>query len=315
MKILSAWISLLFAFFFSPLLLGIINQTKAFFAGRKGQPLCQLYYDLWKLLHKGAVYSRTTSWIFYTGPVVGLAAAGAAVFLVPLGEISAVCSFRGDFIFLLYLLGLARFLAILSALDTGSSFEGMGASREAQFSVFSEIAIFLGFAALASATRSLSLGHIYHGITLGFWDHAAAPGILMAVSFFIVLLAENCRIPVDDPNTHLELTMIHEAMVLDHGGVDLAAILYSSALKLWVYGAFLIDLLNPLFMKLLRAAGIGNGLSPLSGLFLGIVEMGLLAVAVGAVESVMARLRLRRVPQLLIGASSLNILALALLWG
>ena len=306
------WLPAVSAFLISPFLLGVINRIKALFAGRKGQPLFQLYYDLWKLARKGAVYSKTTSWIFYTGPWLGLAAIGLAVFFVPLAGLPAIFSFKGDLILLVYLLGLARFLLVLSALDTGSSFEGMGASREAQFSPFAEIALFLGLTALAIGSHSLSLTNIYHEISAGFWTSSTAAGVLIVVAFFIVLLAENCRIPVDDPNTHLELTMIHEVMVLDHGGVDLAATLYASALKLWIFGAFLVNFVTPLFLKPSAVDGAGFE-NTLIRLFVGIFTMILLAVGVAVVESVMARLRLRRIPQLLIGASALNILALALL--
>jgi len=201
---------------------------------------------------------------------------------------------------ILYLIGLGRFFTILSAMDTGSSFEGMGASREAQFAPLTEVAVFTGLAALTVATGSLSLTQLYHRVDLFFWDRQIAAGILILVSFFIVLLAENCRIPVDDPNTHLELTMIHEVMVLDHTGPDLAMIEYGAALKLWAFGSLVVGALAPRTGR--WPADFAVGLA------------GLLAVAVatGIAESVMARLRLTRVPQLLVAASVLAVLALAM---
>ena len=125
----------------APLLPGVINRTKAWFAGRRGPPLLQAYYDLWKLLHKGAVYSQTTTWVFVAGPVVGLACVVTALLIVPLGGVPGLLAFPGDFLLLAYLLGLMRFFTVLAALDTGSSFEGMGASREAFFSALAEPAL------------------------------------------------------------------------------------------------------------------------------------------------------------------------------
>src|SRR5512137_1097673 len=147
----------LLALLLSPLLLGVINRTKALFAGRKGQPLLQGYFDLWKLLHKGAVYSRTTSWVFRAGPIVGLAAVGVATTLVPLGGVPALVAFPGDLVLLAGLLGLMRFFTVIAALDTGSAFEGMGASREVQFSALAEPALLLALAAIARASGRFSL--------------------------------------------------------------------------------------------------------------------------------------------------------------
>lgn len=285
----------------APLLLGIINRTKSAFGGRRGPPLCQAYYDLGKLLRKGVVYSRTTTWIFRAGPMIGLAAAMAALALVPMAGTPALFSFGGDLVLFAYALGLMRFCTVLAALDTGSSFEGMGASREVQFSALAEPALILGLASLARMTGSLSLSDIYAALSPALW-HTAGPAIVLtAAAFTIVCLVENSRIPFDDPNTHLELTMIHEVMVLDHSGPDFAFILYGAALKLWVLGALTVNVfLTPL--------GLTGGMA-LGGLVLGMV---ILAVVIGIVESVMARLRLLRVPQLLIGAGSLSLLAFVL---
>src|SRR6266436_3858079 len=145
---LAPLIPVLFGLMFAPLMLGIINRTKALFAGRRGMPLLQLYCDVWKLLRKGAVYSRTTTWVFRAGPIVSLAAALAAGLLVPLG-MNAPLSFRGDMVLFAYLLGLARVFTVAAALDTGSSFEGMGGSREATFGALAEPALFLSLVVLA----------------------------------------------------------------------------------------------------------------------------------------------------------------------
>ena len=295
-----ALLPIVLMFFLSPLLLGVINRTKALIAGRRGQPLLQVYFDLWKLLHKGASISRTTSFVFIAGPAVGAAAALAAALLMPCGAIPALIAFPGDAILFVYLFGLARFFTILAALDTGSAFEGMGASREAAFSAFAEPALLLAIAALARDAGSTSLTGIFGPSGASPWS-VSGPALLLAIAaLFVVLLAENARIPVDDPTTHLELTMIHEAMVLDHGGPDLALITWAGSLKLWLFGALIVGIVVP------------AGGSPLSALAFQAGGLFAMAVAVGLTESVMARLRLVRVPQLLIAAGALALLSLVL---
>jgi formate hydrogenlyase subunit 4 len=291
----------LFALLLSPLMLGVINRTKAWFAGRRGQPLLQAYYDLYKLLLKDAVYSRTTTWVFRAGPIVGLSAVLAAITLLPLGGEPATLAFAGDFVLLVYLLGLMRFFTVAAALDAGSSFEAMGASREVTFSALAEPALLLGLAVVARQTGRFSLSEMYGGMTLQTWSQAGPVLALVAAALMVVLLAENARIPFDDPNTHLELTMIHEVMVLDHGGPDLAFILYAAALKLWVFAALLVGLVLPL--------RTGHAWLNVAAALVGVFAV---AVAVGVVESSMARLRLLRVPQLLVGAGALAALALIL---
>jgi formate hydrogenlyase subunit 4 len=284
-----------------PLVVGIVNRTKAVFAGRRGPPLLQAYFDLAKLLRKGAVYSRTTSWVFRAGPIVGLAAIATAGLLLAMGGAPALVSFGGDFVLFAYLLGLARFFTALAALDTGSPFEGMGAAREVTFASLAEPALFLCLLVLARATGTISLSGMLGPALPGAWSTDAPALVLAAIGLFVIALAENSRIPVDDPNTHLELTMIHEVMVLDHGGPDLAFILYGASLKLFLFGAILSRLV----------LGHGDGALASEALFfLGVV---LFAVSVGVVESVMARLRMVRVPQLLVGASVLSAFALVLL--
>ncbi len=285
----------------APLLLGIINRTKAVVAGRAGPPLLQLYYDLWKLLHKGVVYSRTTTWVFRAGPIVGLAAVGTALLLVPFGGVPAVLWFNGDLVLLAYLLGVARFFTVAAALDTGSSFEGMGASREVFFAALVEPALLVGLAAVLRETQVLSLSASHARFAnAGIWYQATLTLSLVTAALMVILLVENCRIPFDDPTTHLELTMIHEVMVLDHSGPDFAYILYGAALKLWLVGALVVGLVIP-------PTGIIGVDSVLA-----LMALGLLAVLIGLIESSMARLRLLRVPQLLVGATSLAVLAFVL---
>jgi formate hydrogenlyase subunit 4 len=288
----------------APLLPGLANRTKAILAGRTGPPLLQAYHDLAKLLRKGAVYSRTTTWVFRAGPIVGLAALLLATAVVPFGTVPAGLAFPGDGVFLAALLGLARFWTVLAALDTGSSFEGMGASREVTFAALAEPALLLGLAAVSCATDRLSLSAMLPGVTPQVWLHQGPAMALVVTALFLVYLAENARIPVDDPATHLELTMIHEVMVLDHGGVDLAFIQYASALKLWVLGALVTGLAVPVR----TGTAWVDGVAALAGL-------AAVAILTGLVESSMARLRLVHVPQLLVGAGVLSVLALVLVLG
>jgi formate hydrogenlyase subunit 4 len=274
-----------------PLLLGVINKTKALFAGRVGPPLLQPYYDLLKLLRKGSVFSRTTTWVFRAGPVVGLATALLAGLLVPLGGHAPVAGFTGDLVLFAYLFGLARFFTVAAALDTGSAFEGMGGAREVTFACLAEPALFFGLLVLARSSGSMSLGGLLGGGLVAAWQHAGASLVLVLVSLFVVLLAETCRIPFDDPNTHLELTMIHEVMVLDHGGPAFGLILYGAAMKLFVLGAVVTRVALPLDFA-----------SSAAGWAVFVGGMLALAIAIGVVESVMARLRLVQVPNLLVAA-------------
>jgi formate hydrogenlyase subunit 4 len=286
---------LLFSLLLAPLLIGVINRVKAFWAGRKGQPLFQLYFDLAKLIRKDAVYSRTTSWIFRAAPIITLAGLGVVLLMIPWGGMPAALAFSGDYVLVAYLLGVGRFFTIIAALDTGSSFEGMGASREAIFSALTEPILLAVLATLVRLTECMSLTDLYYGVSLELWTVSGAALILVVVAILVVLLTENSRIPVDDPTTHLELTMIHEVMVLDHSGPDFAFILYGSALKLWVISALLAGLIIPIRTENMLIDGAA---------FLA----GMLAVAavVGTIESTMARFRLLRIPQLLVGAAAIS---------
>ena len=288
----------------APLLFGIINRVKAKFAGRKGQPLLQLYFDIWKLLHKGAVYSKSTSWIFRIGPIVGLSVVLIGLMIIPFSGLPTIISFNGDLILFAYLLGLSRFFTVLMAMDTGSSFEGMGASREVTFSALSEPALLISLAAIAKYTGYISLSQMFSSLDISIWSNTGPVFVLVACAILIVFLTENSRIPIDDPNTHLELTMIHEVMILDHSGPDLGLILYSSAVKMWLLGSILISIIVPVHSS-----------NILLDITVTMICMILLAVLVGITESSMARLKLLKIPQLLIGASILSILALVLILG
>jgi formate hydrogenlyase subunit 4 len=220
----------------------------------------------------------------------------AAALLLPLGPLGTSLSFRGDVILLIYLLALGRFCTALAALETGSAFEGMGAAREVSYAVLAEAAVITAVVTLSIQTGSVSLGTML--------APAAGPGaVLLAVGLFTVLLAENCRVPFDDPNTHLELTMIHEVMVLDHSGPPLAAVLHGAAMKLLLFSALLVQAVLPVG-ELPPGAAAG-------ALIAGVV---LVTVAVGLVESLLARFAFRRVPLLLTTAFLLCVFALMIAW-
>jgi formate hydrogenlyase subunit 4 len=289
----SAALDLVLALVLAPLLPGLVARVKALFAGRQGQPLVQSYYDLAKLLRKGAVYSTTTTWIFRAGPIVSLAAVLAALAVVPAAARRSLLSFPGDLVLLAYLLAVGRFATVVAALDTGSSFEGMGASREVHFAALAEPALLLGLLALSHQAGSLQLASLLAG------TRPLAPEVaLVAAALAILLLLENCRVPFDDPSTHLELTMVHEAMVLDHGGVDFAFVLYGACLKLWLWSALLVGVLLPAGLRTLP--------------FVGVLGVLLVAAGIGVVESTLARVRLLRVPQLVAAALVLAAVAFIL---
>ncbi len=298
----------------APLLAGIINRVKAVFAGRRGKPVLQLYFDLAKLLRKGEVIGTVTTPVFRAAPAVCLAATLCALVLLPLGGVSSPLRFQGDFLAAAYLLGLSRFALILGALDTGSPFEGMGASREAAFSALAEPVLFLillaaiGTASAMDLPRSMSLSTLFGDETARAWFSGRPEMILAPAVLFLLLLVENCRIPVDDPNTHLELTMIHEVMILDHSGPNLAFILYGSALKLYFFAALCTAALVPWGTS-------GTDVSAVSLWLRGAAfHAGVLgcAVLVGVTESITARLRMLSVPRLLGTAGVLAAFALIL---
>jgi formate hydrogenlyase subunit 4 len=291
----------------APIIPGVASRTKAILTGRRGSPVWQLYADLWKLARRGIVRSTTTTWIFQLAPIVLLATTIVAAALLPLdGRVSAV-RFAGDAVAFAGLLGLGRFALALAALDTGSSFEGMGASREVTFASVSEPGLFVAFATLGVIAHDFSLSAML-GDAGGHGGASAAAGpslVMVALSLFALALAECSRVPVDDPSTHLELTMIHEVMVLDHSGPDLAMILYAGALKLGVFAAILLNVL-------VAASAQGkwtSGSAALVALLGSLVGMG---VAIGIVESIMARLRQPKVPLYLAGGSALALFGLIL---
>lgn len=282
------------------LMIGVINRVKSLWSGRKGQPVWQSVYDVLRLLRKTPVYSSTATPIFRIAPWIFLLTAVASSALVPLLGGRPVASFPYDFVWLAYAWGLGRVAVMLAALDTGSSFEGMGVAREATFSALLEPALFLIVGALRLVSGADSLGAVLLFSHDGPHDYMELLVHGMSVLALMILLqVETARMPVDDPTTHLELTMVHEVMVLDHSGPDLAAIQVGTAIKLFVTASLIAMLLNPLAGDIT----IGSVAVHL-GLCFGI------AVLVGTVESLIARLRLRAVPQYIAIAVVAGVVAL-----
>lgn len=284
------WLSL------APLLPGLITKVKAWMAGRKGPPVLQLYYDLYRLWHKGVVMSDLASPAFLLAPAIAWVAIIAAALLLPLPGLPASEGFTGDAILFLYLLALARFCIAWAAMETGSAFEGMGVAREVSFAVIGEAAMMAALLSLAVQSGSFSLADMLSP------ELGGAPALL-AAGLFIVLLAENCRVPFDDPNTHLELTMVHEVMVLDHSGPPLAVILHGASVKLMLFAVLLSSAVLPVLdLPWLGALGllIGSVLFVMAG--------------IGLLESLMARLAFKKVPLLLTMAFLLCLFSLLVAW-
>jgi formate hydrogenlyase subunit 4 len=290
----------------APLLKTAIKKMKAVLQNRQGPPLLQGYYDLVKLFRKDPVRSETASWIYGAGPRVYFAAAVAATTLVPTLVAAAPLEAAGGILLLVGTLALGRFALATAALDTGSPFGGMGASRDMTIAALAEPALMLGFFTSALAAGSLNLGELVRGtLRHGLSFHPS--DLLAFAGLFIIVIAETGRIPVDNPDTHLELTMIHEAMLLEYAGPDLALVEWASAVKELMYLTLLVDFFAPVGMATRVAPGaIAVALMAWAGKVL------ILAIAVTVTESTNAKLRLFRVPELVSTSLSLAFLALAI---
>jgi formate hydrogenlyase subunit 4 len=268
-------------------LVGIINRVKSLWSGRRGPRLYQTYFDLMRLLRKQPVYSRVTTWIFPIAPIVVLATTLTASLFAPFVAGYAPLSFPVDFVVFAYVLGLGKLFMMLSALDTGSAFEGMGASREATYSALAEPILLLGLGTLAWASDTASFQDLVAPTTAPLLDGGVRIAIALAV--FAVLLIETSRVPADDPTTHLELTMVHEVMILDHSGPELAFMQYASAMKLTIFAGIIAAILNPVSIA-------GGPITAVLAVAVSLLIMVAVAIAVGMIESLIARLRFRSVP-------------------
>lgn len=246
---------------------GIINRVKSIASGRQGPGIFQPVKDVVRLFKKGVVYSETTSFVFQIAPTVYFSSVVMAMLVVPFGQSKGLISFEGDFIFFAYVLALGKFFNIISAMDTGSSFEGMGASREALYSMFAEPAFFILMGSLALLTGHTSFQEMFAALHIGSYISYAL-AILGTFVLMMVSMIENSRMPIDDPKTHLELTMVHEVMILDNSGFDLGLILSAGYLKFALFGALVVNLFIGVFpyqysipmffvIQLVLASGVG----------------------------------------------------------
>ena len=281
----------------APFLAIIISRTKAWFSGRRGPGWMLNYATFNKLLKKTPVYSRSTTFLFRMSPVVTLVSVIIALAFMPVAGRAPLFSFSGDIILIFYILGLGRFFIIAAALDTASPFEGMGAAREAMYGALAEATVFVTLFLFERLHGGMSLAS-YLGVNadLGLFRTGGAT-ILVVTALFMVLLAENSRVPVDDPTTHLELTMIHEVMVLDHSGPEFALIEAGAWLKLLFYSVFIANLICPLTGTMADY--------PLFAVFVAAIY-----VLIGVVESITARYKLNLVPKYILISFALAFFAL-----
>ncbi len=287
-------ISFLLIILASLFFMGLVVRTKSIASGRKGPGVFQPMKDIIRLWKKGSVYSKTTSFIFQIAPTAYFTSVIMAILMIPHGNNPGLISFDGDFVFFAYVLTFGKFLMIISALDTGSSFEGMGASREALFSMLVEPAFFILMGSFALLTGHTSFHSIFSMLHYGS-NISYMLGVLASIVFVLIAMIENSRMPVDDPKTHLELTMIHEVMILDNSGFDLGLIMFTTHLKFAMYGA----MISNFFI----------GMLPLEisiPLFF-VIQAGF-AITVGLIESFMARFRMGHNPQFIFILTSVSLL-------
>jgi len=273
---------------------GVIIRVKSIASGRKGPGIFQPIKDVVRLFKKGVVYSETTSFVFQIAPTIYFSSVVMAMLVVPFGQSKGIVGFNGDFIFFAYILALGKFFNIISAMDTGSSFEGMGASREALFSMFAEPAFFILMGSLALLTGHTSFQEIFAALHIGSYISYAI-AILGTFVLMMIAMVENSRMPIDDPKTHLELTMVHEVMILDNSGFDLGLILTAGYLKFALYGALVVNLFIGVFPYQYSIPMF-------------FIIQFVLASGVGFIESFMARFRMSHNAQFIFVLTSVSLL-------
>jgi formate hydrogenlyase subunit 4 len=287
----------------APLITGIIRKIKAYAQQRQGASILQPYRDIAKYFHKDSVVSRETSWIFSVTPYISMAAVLIAALIVPV-FITRTLGFVGDLIVVVYLLGTVRFFTALAALDAGSAFGGMGSSREMMVSSIVEPTMLLSIFAMGLISGTTSLGSIASALSISGIDLVRPALFLASAAFLISTIAENARVPVDNPTTHLELTMIHEGMILEYSGKKLGLMELSSMTRLVLYFTILSNVFFPW--------GIANDLSVISlgvGLVAILGKVLFLALVIAIIESSISKLRLFRLPNLLTVSFTLALLA------
>ena len=278
----------------APFLNGVIKKVKALTQKRKGAPLLQQYFDLYKLLKKRSVVSKTASWIFRVTPFIVFATALSAALFVPVTTVLSAASFPGDVVMLFSVLALGRFFMVISALDTGSTFGGMGGSREAMISALIEPSILVTFLTLGLYANSTSVFAIMKAAGSAGVPLFNQMFILSFLAVLIIIISETSRIPVDDPSTHLELTMVHEAMLLEYSGRGLALMEYGASVKQLVLITLLVNVFVPVDQLLNVTGAVAVGVS----LLIYLVKVTLASVLIGIIESFTAKMRFFSVPNL-----------------
>ena len=293
------FINLIILLFVPFLMAGVIKKTKTFWQGKKGPSVLQPLYDFIRLMKKDFVISNTTSFVFKVAPIVSIVTVLFAAMLVPLASGKALVNIPAGLIIFAYTLGLGKFIALISAMDTGSSFEGMGASREACFTTIVEPAFFVTIASIMALSGNYTFDSLVN-ITANAGNYGILVTIFASVVLFIMILVEGSRVPVDDPATHLELTMIHEVMILDNSGSDLALFSWANAIKMLLISSLIANMIVP--------SGITEWISVL--LYLSVVFI--ISILIGTVESCMARIRMSHVFEFIFVMSSLALVVLSL---
>lgn len=292
-------IALLLAIFCAVFFPGIIVRVKSILSGRKGPGILQPWKNIYILLKKGSVYSKTTSFIFQIAPLLYFSTILCAMLLLPFPGQNQIIGFEGDFVFFAYLLGLGKLFFIISAMDTGSSFEGMGANREALYSLLVEPAFFILVGTLSLFTGYTSMSQLFTGLS-NFGDYYYIFNVITVYVLMGIVMIENSRMPVDDPKTHLELTMVHEVMILDNSGFDLALIQIASILKFLLYGTLIANCIIPSLW----------GLFEQSALFI-LIQI-IFASTIGWFESFRARKKMIKNPQFIVTLGAISLLAFVL---
>jgi formate hydrogenlyase subunit 4 len=272
---------------------GIIIKAKSIASGRQGPGFLQPVKDIIVLMKKGSVFSKTSGLIFQIAPVIALSCIICAILVIPFANQNAIISFDGDFVFFSYLLALGKFFAIIAALDTGSSFEGMGANREAFFSMLIEPAFFILIATFAMFTGYTSFSDIFSHFFITGSHYVLIYSIIGSYLLVQIAMVENSRLPVDDPKTHLELTMIHEVMILDNSGFDKALIHIGSYLKFSIYGSLICNVIVPagwnIFLQIVMFFAVQTSF----------------AIIIGLIESFRARNKMNLNPKFILTISAI----------
>lgn len=289
----------------APLVTGIIKKTKAFFQTRKGPNIFQTYFDLLKFMKKESVFSEHSSWIFRVTPIIYFSSILLITALVPAIATQSILAFTGDLILVVYLLALGRFFLALAGLDAGSSFGGMGSSREMTIASIAEPALMLPLFTMAVAAGTTNLSGIVLNVVNQGQGILSPAHFMSFVAFFIVAITETGRIPVDNPDTHLELTMIHEGMILEYSGRSLALLLLSISIKQVLIFTLLANVFFPWGIASAFSAG-----ALIIGTVVFILKMIVIGIVMAVIETSFAKMRLFKVPNLLMGSFLLGLLGL-----